>query len=128
MALWQWTGLAVAAALLCMVVRQQQPEMASLCALAAGVMLLISALESVTSLQDTFARLASMSGLHEGYLSMLLKVLGIAYTAELAAQTCADLGENGLAMKVALVGKLAIFVMAAPMLLSLLEMILELVP
>ena len=31
-------------------------------------------------------------------------------------------------MKVALAGKLAIFLMAAPMLLSLLEMILELVP
>ncbi len=114
--------------MLCMVVRQQQPEMASLCALAAGVMLLVSALESARGLQDIFARLASLSGLHQGYLSMLLKVLGIAYTAELASQTCADLGENGLAMKVALAGKLAIFLMAAPMLLSLLEMILELVP
>ena len=32
MALWQWTGLAVAAALLCLLVRQQQPEIARLCA------------------------------------------------------------------------------------------------
>ncbi len=128
MALWQWTGLAVAAALLCMVVRQQQPEIASLCAMAAGAMLLLAALESLAGLRDTFARITAMSGLHEGYMSLLLKVLGIAYVAELAAQACTDLGEGGLGMKVALCGKLAIFVLAAPMMISLLEMILELAP
>lgn len=111
-----------------MVVRQQQPEIAKLCALAAGVMLLLSALESISGVQATFRRIAVMSGMHEGYLSLLLKVLGIAYVAEFAAQTCADMGEDGLAMKVSLCGKLAIFALAAPMLLSLLEMILELVP
>lgn len=96
--------------------------------MAAGAMLLLSALESISSVRDAFQRIAVMSGLHEGYLSLLLKVLGIAYVAEFAAQTCADVGENGLAMKVSLCGKLTIFAMAAPMLLSLLEMILELVP
>jgi stage III sporulation protein AD len=128
MELWQWTGLAVAAAILCMVVRQQQPELARLCALAAGAMLLLAALENITQVQAAFARIADLSGLHEGYLSLLLKVLGIAYVAEFAAQTCADVGEVGLAMKVGLCGKLTIFALAAPMLLSLLEMILELVP
>lgn len=37
-------------------------------------------------------------------------------------------GEGGLALKVGLVGKLCVFTLAAPMLLSLLEMILELTP
>lgn len=128
MELWQWVGLAVAAAVLCMVVRRQQPELAGLCAVAAGAMLILSALESMVSVRDVFARIAGMSGLQEGYITLLLKVLGIGYTAELAAQTCSDLGENGLAMKVALCGKLAVFGLAAPMLLSLLEMILELTP
>lgn len=128
MELWQWTGLAVAAAVLCMVVRKQQPEIASLCALAAGAMLLISALESISTVRDAFERITVMSGLNEGYLSLLLKVLGIAYVAEFAAQTCVDMGESSLAMKVSLCGKLVIFGLAAPMLLSLLEMILELAP
>ncbi len=118
----------MAAATLCMVVRTQQPELARLCALAAGAMLLLSALESIAAIQDTFARISAMSGLNEGYLSILLKILGIAYVAEFAAQTCADMGEPGLSMKVGLCGKLVIFGMAAPMLLSLLEMIMELVP
>ncbi len=128
MVFWQWMGLAVAAAALCMVVRIQQPEMANLCALAAGTMLLIAALESISSLGGILDRLTALGGLQEGYLAILLKVLGISYTAELAPQTCEDMGEGGLSMKVALVGKLCVFSLTAPMLLSLLEMILELVP
>lgn len=121
-------GLAVAAAALCMVVRVQQPQMAALCATAAGLMLLLAALESLEDVQGVFSRLTTLGGLQEGYLGTLVKVLGVSYIAELAAQICQDLGENGLSAKVALVGKLCVFSLTAPMLLSLLEMILELVP
>ena len=128
MAFWQWMGLAVAAAVLCMVVRVQQPQMAGLCAMAAGLMLLLSALESLNGIQDVLTRLTTLGGLNETYLSTLLKVLGISYAAELAAQTCTDLGESGLALKVGLAGKLCVFSMTAPLLIDMLEMILELVP
>lgn len=113
---------------MCMVVRAQQPQMAGLCAIAAGCILLISALSSLDSLQTFLHRLTTLGGLREDYLNTLLKVLGMSYLTELAMQTCADLGENGLAMKVSLMGKLCVFAITAPMLLSLLEMILELVP
>ena len=92
MALWQWTGLAVAAALLCMVVRQQQPEMASLCALAAGVMLLVSALEAPGSSRIFAGWLPQRAA--PGVFEHAAEGAGIAYTAELASQTCADLGRT----------------------------------
>lgn len=128
MAFWQWMGFAVAAAILCMVLRVQQPEMARLCALAAGVMLLLSALENLTGLKEILSRLTVLGGMEEGYLQTLVKVLGISYTAEIAAQTCLELGERGLAFQVSLAGKLCVFALTAPLLLEMLEMILELVP
>lgn len=128
MAFWQWMGLAVAVAALCMAVRSWQPQLAGLCAAAAGLMLLSAALGSMQSVQQTFARLAELGGLQPGYLSSLIKVLGVSYVAEAAAQICADLGESGLAMKVQLAGKLCVFSLTAPILLKLLETILELVP
>ena len=121
-------GLGVAAAALCLTVRKQQPELAALCATAAGALLLLAALESLTAVRETFARVTALSGLQAGYLTVLLKVLGVAYLAELAAQACEDLGEGGLAKKVGLCGKLTLFALTAPMLVSLLEMILELAP
>ena len=119
-------GLAAASAVLCMVVRQHQPQMAAVCAVAAGLMLTLSALQNLTDLGGLFAHLTSLGGLKEGYLGTLLKVLGVSYTAEMAAHFCEDLGEKGLARKVELAGKLSIFTLTAPMLMTLLEMILEL--
>ncbi|MFR5852870.1 MAG: SpoIIIAC/SpoIIIAD family protein [Lachnospiraceae bacterium] len=55
-------------------------------------------------------------------------MLGMSYTAELTAQTCSDLGENSLALKVQLLGKLSVFTLTAPLLLELLQLILELAP
>ena len=128
MAVWQWFGLAVAAAVLCMVVRVQQPQMASLCAAAAGLMLIGLALTEIGDVQNLFARLTALAGLKEGYLQTLLKALGISYATELASQVCTDLGEGGLAVKVGLMGKLCVFTLTAPLLMTILEMILELVP
>ena len=111
-----------------MVVRVQQPQMASVCAAAAGLLLVGLALGELADVQALFARLTAMAGLKEGYLQTLLKALGIAYTAEIAAQICVDLGESGLAAKVGLLGKLCVFTLTAPLLMTILEMILELVP
>ncbi len=124
----QWLILSVVAAVLCMVVRVQQPQLSTVCALAAGLMILLAAVDHLKDVQGVFARLSVLGGLESGYLSVLLKVLGISYAAELAAQTCEDLGERGLAYKVGLAGKLSVFSITAPILLQMLEMILELVP
>ena len=69
-----------------------------------------------------------MAGLRAGYLQTLLKALGVSYAAELATQICSDLGEGGLAVKVGLMGKLCVFTLTAPLMMTILEMILELVP
>ena len=128
MAVWQWFGLAIVSAVLCMVVRVQQPQMASVCAVASGLMLISLALNELMNLQGLFARLTAMAGLQEGYLQTLLKALGISFAAELSTQFCEDLGEKGLAVKVGLMGKLCLLTLTAPLMMTILEMMLELVP
>lgn len=128
MELWQWLGLAVAAAVMCMVVRRLEPEAAGVLAMVAGGILLLGALESITGLQTLLDQLSALGGLNEDYLALLMKVLGMSYATDLAAQTCEDLGEKGLALKAAMAGKWCMFGVIAPMLLDLLEMIVGLVP
>lgn len=121
-------GLAAAAAVLCLLVRRWQPDMAGVTAAVAGCILLLGALENLQGLQELLQRLTELGGLHEGYLTMLLKVLGMSYATELAAQTCEDLGENGLALKAGMAGRLCMFAVIAPLLLDLLDMIIALIP
>ena len=118
----------MAAAMVCMAVRVYQPQIAGLCAAAAGLMLLLWAMDGLEGVRQTFGRLAALGGLEDQYVQLLVKVMGISYTAEMAAQTCLDLGEGGLAAKVALAGKMCVFSLTAPMMIRMLEMILELVP
>ena len=92
------------------------------------LILLTGALGSISSLRQELQQLTAMAGFQEGTLSVFLKVLGMSYTAELTAQTCSDLGENSLALKVQLLGKLSVFTLTAPLLLELLQLILELAP
>lgn len=128
MDVWQTIGFALAAALLCVMVRRWQPELGALVAVGAGAILLLGVLGQLQSVQGVMERMAALSGLGEGYMTLLLKVLAIGYVAELAAQTCTDLGEGGLAMKVALCGKLAIFSLAAPLMYSFLELVVGMLP
>lgn len=111
-----------------MVVRSRQPEMARVCAVAAGCLLLLAAVQYVETLRQYLERIVDMAGLKESYLTTLMKTLGIGYVTEIAQQTCEDLGEKGLGDKVAIGGKLTIFALAAPLLAELLETILQLAP
>lgn len=119
---------AVAAGMLAMLVRAQQRELGLMVSLGAGLMLLIWALPQITSVKRVFERITQISGLNQGYLTVMLKVILVSYLSELAAQTCQDMGEGGLALKVALCGKLVILSLSAPLLYSFVELVISLLP
>ena len=63
----------------------------------------------------------------EGYFSIVLKVIGIAYLTQFGSQLCADAGESAIAAKIELAGKVLMMTAAAPVLTGLLEMVMGLV-
>ena len=70
---------------------------------------------------------AEQAGVGEGYFSVVLKVIGIAYLTQFGAQLCADAGEGAIASKIELAGKVVMMTVAAPVLTGLLEMVMGLV-
>jgi stage III sporulation protein AD len=124
----QIAGLGVAAALMAMVIRGSRPEMASLLAMAAGALLFFLAVSRLQAVVAVMQTLTQKAGLQEEYLKVLLKVVGVAYVAEFAAQTCRDAGEESLAAKVEMCGKVLVLAMASPIIVSLVELVLGVVP
>ena len=59
-------------------------------------------------------------------MSPLLKVGGISLLTDFAAQTCRDAGEDGLALKVELAGRVMLIALALPVMEALLSHILSL--
>ncbi len=60
------------------------------------------------------------------YLPVLIKILGIAIITEITADTCIDMGENGLANKIGIFAKAEILVLSMPLIESLFNMCLDL--
>lgn len=57
----------------------------------------------------------------EKLFPILLKVLAVAYIADFVAQVCKDAGEEAIGSKVELAGKIIIFYIAVPVMMSVLE-------
>ncbi len=62
------------------------------------------------------------------YVETILKIIGIAYIAEFAAQLTKDAGQGAIAAKVELAGKILILAMAVPILTVIIETIINMIP
>lgn len=119
-------GFAVCAAVMAMVLRRIRPEAALGLVLAAGAMAALLILPSLAQVIDGVATLAQSGGVSDGYITQLLKVGGISLLMDFSAQTCRDAGEDGLAMKVELAGRVMLMTLSLPFMQELLVQIMSL--
>lgn len=121
-------GLSVCAAMMGMLLRRLRPEAGAALSLGAGALMLLAMLPGIRQAISGVVSLGQMGGLPQGYLAQLLKVGGISILMDFAAQTCRDAGENGLAMKAELAGRVMLILLALPFMQALLTQILSLSP
>jgi stage III sporulation protein AD len=116
-------AFAVIAAVFCIIIRSYKPEMALQISIAAGILLLLTAIEQITGISKAISSMAEGYGINITYITVILKAIGIAYLTQFAAHICRDAGEGSIAGKVELVGRVLILAMALPLIMVLLEMI-----
>ena len=121
-------GMSMASAIAVLLLRRMRPEMGLAAALAAGILLLTMSLPMISQVIGGITSMASAGGVKQHYLAQLLKVAGISLLMDFAAQTCRDAGEEGLAMKTELAGRVMLLSLALPAMQSLLTRILALSP
>lgn len=121
-------GLAICAALSALILRRMRPDMSVAISLAGGALLLIFCLPMLSEIITSLSDFSRQGGVQEGYLTQLLKVAGISLLADFAAQTCRDAGEEGLAVKTELAGRIMLLSLALPVMRTLLSSILSLSP
>lgn len=121
-------GFSMASAVAVILLRRMRPEIGMTAAVAAGLLLLGMALPLLGQVIGGVTALVQLSGIKESYLNQLLKVAGISLLMDFAAQTCRDAGEEGLAMKTELAGRIMLLTLALPAMQTLLRQILSLTP
>lgn len=124
----QVVGFGVIAAVIIIFIRQSRPDIAQLLSIAVGVVIVIYLLGYLNLIVNIITDLALEAEINTVFLRTLLRVIGVAYIAEFGAQVCRDAGEGSIAMKIELAGKLIILVMAIPILIAVLEGIVNFIP
>lgn len=121
-------AVAVCGAVMALTLRRARPEAGAALALAAGVMVALMALPALGQVVGGLAALARTGGVSDRYMAQLLKVTGVSMLADFAAQTCRDAGEEGLAVKTELAGRVMLLSLALPFMRTLLSQVLSLSP
>ncbi len=108
-------AVAVITAFLAVMLRRSHPEQAMGVTLIAGILMVTAALGAMAPLFDDIRTMLEASGLNGEYIQILFKALGICVITQLASDACRDAGEQGLAAKTELAGKLTLLALALPL-------------
>ncbi len=108
-------GVVILATFLAVLLRQQRPEQAMAVSLLAGIGILALVLSRAIPVFQTLQQLLQTNALPAEYGTIVFKGLGICLLTQLAADTCRDAGENALAAKAELAGKLMMVMLALPL-------------
>ena len=121
-------GFAVLAALGAFALRAVHRQAGAAVALAAGMMLFLTAVTRAQGAVDALETFSRRAGLSSGTAQTLIRLVGMAYVTEFAVQACRDAGEEGLAAKAALGGKIRLRLETLPLVMEIGDLALSLSP
>ena len=121
-------GIGLVALIIIIILKQYKPEFAIYISLLAGVLIIFLVIEQLTQIISLLQSLATKASINSTFLAILLKITGIAFLTEFAVSVCKDAGEGAIASKIEIGSKIIIIAMSIPIISSLLEIILKILP
>lgn len=115
--------IGIICAILTVIVRQYRPELAVIVQLGGIAVLAIFAVEYLKNIfTEAQSFLSDVSLIDDGYIKLLVKVLGIAIITKLSADICSENSSSALATVVELTGKSVILAMCLSLIKTLAEL------
>lgn len=121
-------GVGLIAVIIIAIVKQYKPEFVMYVSLMAGAIILFLVIDKISAIINLLTNLSKKTGVNAEYLSILLKITGIAILTEFAVSICKDSGESAIASKVDFGGKIIIISISIPIIAALLEVIMKIIP
>ena len=121
-------GIGLIALIIIILLKQYKPEFAVYVSLIAGALILMLAIDKLAGIICLLQSLANKASINTEFLTLLIKITGIAFLSEFAVSICKDAGEAAIASKMEIGAKLIIISMSIPIISSLLEIILKILP
>ena len=121
-------GIGIIALVIVVILKQYKPEYATYVSIIAGILILFMAVEKLSGIINLLQAISDKTYINKQFLGIILKITGIAIIAEFAVSICVDAGEKAIATKIEMGSKVIIIAMSIPIISSLLELIIEILP
>lgn len=121
-------GVGFISLIIIIIIRQYKPEFTLYVSLLAGAIILLFLMDKISGIVDLLTSLSNKASINNEFLKLLIKITGIAFLTEFAVSICKDTGESAIANKVDMGGKVIIVSMSIPIISSLLDTIVKILP
>lgn len=121
-------GIGLISLILIIILKQYKSEYAVYISLIAGGLILFLTFDKLSEIITLLKNLANKSGINSTFIMLLIKITGIAILTEFAVSICKDSGESAIANKIDIGGKIMIVAVSVPIISSLLETVITILP
>lgn len=121
-------GIALIALVIIIMLKQYRPEYAIFISILTGILILILVMDRLTGIINLIQSIEDKFSINTQFIALLIKITGIAFLSEFAVSICKDSGEAAIASKIEIGSKIIIISMSIPIISSLLEVILKILP
>lgn len=120
-------ALGVVGTVLAVILKTNKPEFAIGISITTGIAIFMLIKNDIYASINAMSEAFYDSGIDFSYFGVVLKVIGVSYITMFSSEMCRDAGQNAIASKVELGGKIIIFTAAMPVVLSLIRMLVGIV-
>lgn len=113
-------GIGLSGAILSLIIKQYRPDIAVAVPILTAAAITLLCAPYISAVIEMFEQIADRSGISSQHLKIVIKIIGIAYICQFAADICRDVGEGSVAAKVELGGKVLIISLSVPIIYDLL--------
>lgn len=121
-------GIAFIALITIIMLKQYRPEYAIFISILTGILILFLVMDRLTGIINLIETIQDKFSINTQFIALLIKITGIAFLSEFAVSVCKDSGESAIASKIEIGSKIIIISMSIPIISSLLEIILKILP
>ena len=121
-------GIALIALIIIIMLKQYRPEYAIFISILTGILILFLVMDRLTGIVNLIESIQDKFSINTQFIALLIKITGIAFLSEFAVSVCKDSGEAAIASKIEIGSKIIIISMSIPIISSLLEIILKILP
>ena len=115
-------GVAFVTSLAAILLRSTKPELSFAVTVTGVIVILLFIVDYMQTALGFLTEISGMTGLDNGLIKILLKIVGVGYLTEFGAGILNDFGSNAVADKVVLGGKLTMLFLAIPVIKTLLQL------